>query len=115
MRGILPERIRTRHTKGAIDGRLEWSLARERHRIGELLDRSVLAELGCVDVMKVRRALEAARGGDSAALGAVVPLLSLESWLQVRTGRWSLGEHHDRVSTSGTIAVRQSLAASHGR
>lgn len=115
MRGILPEQIRTRHTKGAIDGRLEWSLVRERERIDELLDRSVLVELGCIDVVKVRRALEAARGGDSPALGAVVPLLSLESWLQVRTGRWSLGTHHDRVGTSGMTAVRHSLAASHGR
>lgn len=115
MRGILPEPIRTRHTKGAIDGRLEWSLVRERDRIDTLLANSLLAELGSVDVIKVRHALEAARGGNSAALGAVVPLLSLESWLQVRTGRWSLGAHHDRISTSSTTAVEPSLAASHRR
>jgi asparagine synthase (glutamine-hydrolysing) len=115
LRDILPEPIRMRHTKGAIDGRLEWSLARERQRIDRLLERSLLAELGCIDVMKVRRALEAARGGDSPALGAVVPLLSLESWLHVRTGRWSLGMSHDHVSTPRTTLVRPPTVASQRR
>lgn len=115
LRDILPEPIRTRHTKGAIDGRLEWSIARERQQIDRLLERSLLAELGCIDVMKVHRALEAARGGDSPALGAVVPLLSLESWLHVRTGRWSLGMSHDHVSTPRTAVGQSSTVASQRR
>lgn len=99
MYGILPELIRSRRTKGAIDGRIEWSLVRERERIDAMLSRSVLGALGCVDVASLKSAVQAAREGDGVSLGAVLPALSLETWLQVRSGRWSLGAHQDRTGT----------------
>ncbi|HJU89124.1 MAG TPA: asparagine synthase-related protein, partial [Gemmatimonadaceae bacterium] len=85
MRGILPERVCHRRAKGTVDGRMVWSLAREKALVDWLLHDPILADLGCIEPAPLRAtALDAARG----ALGHIVPLiaaLSLETWLRVRT------------------------------
>src|SRR5262249_30842643 len=68
LKGVLPEVIRTRRDKGAISGRTRWALGREATTINRMLERSILAELGCVDVPRIRQAIERARNGDDAAL-----------------------------------------------
>jgi asparagine synthase (glutamine-hydrolysing) len=90
MRGILPEVIRVRKTKASIHERLVWSLRREKQRIDEMLDRSVLGELGCVDVPRFKVAVEAARQGDRQSFEQVFPALTLETWLSCRAGRWRM-------------------------
>jgi len=91
MRGYLPELIRTRRWKGAFDGRVAWTLMHARDRVDALLDRPMLAELGCIDVAPLRAALARATTLDGEVeRGHVLNALALELWLRVRAGRWPL-------------------------
>jgi asparagine synthase (glutamine-hydrolysing) len=87
MRGILPERVRTRRGKGGIDARLLWAMARERDRLGELLRDPEIARRGWVRAGALRAAVEAARQGEVRSLPFLLCSLSLETWLAVRAGR----------------------------
>lgn len=89
MRGMLPEEVRTRTGKGTIDARIMWSLTRERRRIDELLRDPILAQLGCIDAHKLRTAVESARHGVVDNLVFLMSALSLETWLSVRSGKWT--------------------------
>jgi asparagine synthase (glutamine-hydrolysing) len=89
MRGLLPEDVRTRPTKGTIDARILWSLQRERARLDQLLRDPILAQLGCVSPEELRRHLDAARRGVPTSLVMLMSALSLETWLSVRSGRWT--------------------------
>jgi asparagine synthase (glutamine-hydrolysing) len=89
MRGLLPDEVRTRVGKGTIDARILWSLERERHRIDALLRDPILGQMGCVDVVKLREAVDRARQGVVQNLVFLMTTLSLETWLSVRAGRWS--------------------------
>jgi asparagine synthase (glutamine-hydrolysing) len=104
MKGVLPESVRTRRDKGVISGRTRWTLSREGAFIGRILKASILAELGCIDVARVRHAIEQGRNGDDAAMFAVARTLALEFWLQVTNHRWA-----DRglptYSAASTLAV----------
>jgi asparagine synthase (glutamine-hydrolysing) len=88
MRGVLPEVVRTRRGKGGIDGRILWSLHRERGRLTTLLRAPRIAREGWVDAAKLREAVERARCGEVRNLVFLLSSLSLESWLAVREGRW---------------------------
>jgi asparagine synthase (glutamine-hydrolysing) len=88
LRGILPEKVRLRQSKGTIDGRLEWSLKQESDRIDQLLRTSVLAELGCVDLPALQKQLAAAQAGDGRSYGDLMAPLSLEAWFAARRGTW---------------------------
>lgn len=88
MRGILPESVRTRRTKGSLHQRYVQSLRRQRSRVDELVDRSILCELGYVRKQPFREAVGAARAGDRRSVDEVMPVLSLETWLAVRHRRW---------------------------
>lgn len=93
MRGCLPEIIRGRRWKGAFDGRIAWSLVHERHRFDALLEHSVLAELGCIEIAPLRAAIEKATTVDGEVeRGQVLNVLALELWLRMRTGRWDRAE-----------------------
>jgi asparagine synthase (glutamine-hydrolysing) len=92
MRGILPEAVRTRTGKGGIDGRLAWSLIREQERIDDMLRDPLLSQLGCVDARKLRSAVNAIRGGQESVVISVIETLSLETWLRVRSSRWTVRE-----------------------
>jgi asparagine synthase (glutamine-hydrolysing) len=93
MRGCLPEVIRARRWKGAFDGRIAWSLMHERHRFDALVEHSVLAELGCIEIAPLRAAIEKATTVDGEIeRGQVLNALALELWLRMRTGRWDRAE-----------------------
>jgi asparagine synthase (glutamine-hydrolysing) len=102
MRGMLPETVRTRRGKGSIDGRIAWSFAQERQRLDALLRDPILAQLGCVDVGKLRVAVDEGRHGEAQARVGVFDALALETWLQVRSGRWtSVGSGARRRAVGG--------------
>lgn len=88
MQGILPEKVRERVGKGANLGGVHQSLRYERQHLEGLLADPLLAQLGCVDTRRLRHAYESAcQSGELFALGAVAYSLSIEEWLQVRSGR----------------------------
>lgn len=87
-RGVLPENVRTRSTKGGIDARILWSLNREKPRLDALLRDPILAQLGCIDADVLRRSVDDARRGISGNNVHLFNALSLETWLSVRNGAW---------------------------
>ena len=92
MRGILPEFVRTRVGKGSGNGLNAWSLAHEQTLAGTLLRQSVLADLGLINLSRVRAAMKStSRGGqhEGAVSARVQATLDVELWLQLRTGRWA--------------------------
>lgn len=89
-RGVLPEAVRTRSTKGGIDARILWSLHRERSRIDDMLKDPILAQLGCVDAAELRNAVNAARCGVPVHNVHLFSALSLETWLRARNGMWNV-------------------------
>ncbi|HEX6133733.1 MAG TPA: asparagine synthase-related protein [Longimicrobiales bacterium] len=89
MRDVLPERVRTRSTKGGIDARILWSLRREQPRLDALLRDPILAQLGCIDPAALRTAVDDARRGLPVHNIQLFSALSLETWLAVRNGAWS--------------------------
>jgi asparagine synthase (glutamine-hydrolysing) len=93
MRGLLPEDVRTRVGKGTIDARILWSMQRERHRLDELLRDPILGQLGCIDPARLRSAVDSARRGVQTNLAFLMCALSLETWLAVRSGRWTAVAH----------------------
>ena len=88
MRGLLPESVRQRRTKGSVVTRVAWSLTKERDRLDMLLKEPLLADLGCVDARQLRRAVELARCGALPNIALLSSTLALETWLAVRAGRW---------------------------
>lgn len=87
MRGVVPEQIRTRSSKGAIDARILWSLTHESARIEKLLKNPILGDLGCVDPIALRKAVEQARTGLHIDSVTLFSALSLETWLSAQAGR----------------------------
>jgi asparagine synthase (glutamine-hydrolysing) len=88
LRGVLPESVRTRRSKAGIVGRTRWSLQREEGVIRDLLRAPIMADLGYIDGAGLRAAVERAVGGDDLLLFEVVRVLSFETWLRGRAGRW---------------------------
>jgi asparagine synthase (glutamine-hydrolysing) len=113
MRGVLPERVRTRPGKGSIDGSLARSLAREAEWMRALLDCSVLVEMGLVNHAALMRAIEEGAQGTDFQRGAIVRTLALECWLQVRSGRWVDLER--KVVESTTTYDQQKVFLNGGR
>ncbi len=104
---VLPEEVRTRSGKGGIDGRVTWSLNRERPLLDRLIRDSHLAELGCVRRSDLASALANACTG-AVSTGLLFVTLALETWLAVRSGWWSRNtvgstmreRHVTRITTS---------------
>ena len=90
MRGILPEQIRTRQSKGGIDARILWSMQRENGFLRSLLHEPILADLGVLDGAELRSAVDEARRGVKHNVVMLMSALSLETWLAVRSGRLAL-------------------------
>ncbi len=88
MRGVLPERLRTRRSKGSIDARIVWSLQHEKAAIDRMLRDPILAQLGCIRPDALRQAVDQARRGLPVHLVHLMSALALETWLAVRAGRW---------------------------
>jgi asparagine synthase (glutamine-hydrolysing) len=89
MRGILPEEVRTRKRKGTIDSRLLWALGKERPRLDALLRDPEIARRGWVRADALRAATDEARRGEARNVVFLLCALSLETWLAVRSGRWT--------------------------
>jgi asparagine synthase (glutamine-hydrolysing) len=90
MRGVLPERVRTRLGEGGIGSRMLWSLNHERRRIESMLRDPMLAQMGFVDAESLRKAYHTARTGTSQLTVPLFSTLALESWLLIESGRWTL-------------------------
>jgi asparagine synthase (glutamine-hydrolysing) len=91
MRGILPEKVRSRIGKGGLSMLLAWSLGAQKELLEPLTKDSVLASLGIVDPVHLRAALFAAPSrphrSDYLHTQVQATLIS-EAWLQLRSGRW---------------------------
>lgn len=88
VRDLLPASVVNRRGKGSIQARVIWSLGKERTRVDELLKNPHLADLGCIDREKLRSACTGTRTSLVPNTN-VMATLSLETWLQVRSGRWA--------------------------
>ena len=91
-RGMLPELVRTRVGKSNGGGLTSWSLAHEQRVVEALLRDSILADLGLIDVHRIRSAVGSARRGghhEESVSARVQLTLDVELWLQVRAGRWA--------------------------
>jgi asparagine synthase (glutamine-hydrolysing) len=83
MKGILPDRIRRRRTKGPPPLRVTWAFHRERSAIERLMKHSILADLGCIQPAKLLERVDYwAHGGQAKDLAHLYSTLALETWLQ---------------------------------
>jgi asparagine synthase (glutamine-hydrolysing) len=101
MRGILPDTVRTRVGKGALDGLNLWSLVHDGRRIEWLLRDPILAQLGCIDPTALRRILDDVRSGRASHEGwrdLINTTLDVEMWLQLRDGRWAADPQSTRTT-----------------
>ena len=92
MRGILPEKVRTRVGKGALDGVAVWSMRHDAERIDLLLRDPILADLGCIDVGALKNVVDDIQNGTASHDGwrdRVNTTLDVEMWLRLRSGRWA--------------------------
>lgn len=80
MASTVPERFRTRATKGHYTDDSAWGLYRNRRRIAGLLANSRLVERGLVDARIANQALESLRIGDGSL--ALTDTLNCERWLR---------------------------------
>lgn len=95
MRGILPEPVRTRIGKGAMDGLNVWSLTHETKYVDDLLRDPILAQLGCIDLPALRAVLGDVRSGRASHDGwrdMINTTLDVEMWLRLRDGRWAAAD-----------------------
>ena len=82
MKGILPEPVRCR-TQNASTGHAAYNgLRKEWPVLEQIVDSSVLVELGAVDRERLRTALHMARQGHAPDLGGLLSTLTLDAWLQ---------------------------------
>jgi asparagine synthase (glutamine-hydrolysing) len=88
MRGLLPDLVRTRVSKGSVGSRMLWSLDHERKVIEWMLQDPILAHMGCVDAARLREAYSEARLGRLPVTIGLFKALALETWLRIRDGRW---------------------------
>jgi asparagine synthase (glutamine-hydrolysing) len=96
MSGIVPDVVRTRIGKGSYTGAVSWWLVRKKEIVEPLMRQPILADLGVIDVSKLRAAMEAAQYERDERIGiggAVLATLSIEAWLQARSGRWPHGPY----------------------
>lgn len=117
---LLPARVRNREGKGAIDGRIVWSLNHHAKVLERLIADSHLADLGCISRERFAAAYQAARRGNSEAGGLLFLTLSLETWLAVRSGWWqrygvSLPAHDGLAFSSSPSNQEQDHAEAHVR
>lgn len=107
MRGIVPDLVRTRVGKGALDGLNAWSLVHERQRLDRLLRDPILAQLQCIEPGTLRRTLDDARNGRGDQSGwqdRINDTLEVEMWLQLRSGRWAATDTQDTSTRNNEVA-----------
>lgn len=92
VKGIVPESVRTRVGKGALDGIHAWMLAQGSVRIRRLLRDPILAELGIVAPTTLRAMIAnapTAHACNDDWRSSLSRTLEVEMWLQLRSGRWA--------------------------
>jgi asparagine synthase (glutamine-hydrolysing) len=94
MRGVLPELIRGRTGKGATGTRATWALEYQRDLLAQLTRDPILAQLGLVDQAALRRRAAFASRGRGQRMLPLLSTLTIETWLQVRAGRWRGSASH---------------------
>jgi asparagine synthase (glutamine-hydrolysing) len=102
MRGVLPEKIRNRRSKGGTDEAFCRTLAYEKHIIGNASTMLVCAK-GYAEPAAVAEAIREASIGKINQSGALSRLLSLEQWLR------SLQTIESRRSTLKVMSQGRSL------
>ncbi len=90
MRGVLPEAVRTRSSKGGMDARIFWTLQHEAPLISALIKDPLLGQMGCINVDELKKMVEIARQGEYAHTVHLFSVLSVETWLRARFGEWPL-------------------------
>ena len=82
MKGILPEPVRCR-TQNVSTGHAAYSgLRKEWPVLDQLVESSMLVDLGVVDRERLRTAMHLARQGHAPNLGGLLSTLTLDAWLQ---------------------------------
>jgi asparagine synthase (glutamine-hydrolysing) len=81
MRGIAPDSLLERKTKGDYSAELYSGLRRRKHRLLELCEGSRLAQLGLIDPDRLRAQLRAVHP-DTRPLASFEPTLGCERWLR---------------------------------
>jgi asparagine synthase (glutamine-hydrolysing) len=104
MGNVLPDVVRARQGKGGVDGRITWSLNREQPLLRRLILDSHLADLGCVRQEELKQAFDNAVAGNTRSVGLLFVTLSLETWLAVRSGRWSRSRSSQPLMSQGVPA-----------
>lgn len=95
LRGILPEKVRTRVGKPGTAMFLAWSFGANRVKLASLTREPILADLGLLDPRRFRAAFDDAAQhatGGGVLLGSLLNTLAVEAWLQHRCGRWPCSE-----------------------
>jgi asparagine synthase (glutamine-hydrolysing) len=88
MQGVLPDEVRVRRGKGGVGARIRWALNAESARIATLTESPILEELGCIRGDMLRRAVKRVQSGRRRRMVDLYATLALETWLQLRSGRW---------------------------
>lgn len=88
LRGVLPEKVRTRRGKGGVGTRMLWALNHEHRLLEKMLRDPVLAQMGFVDAVELRKAYEDARTGKRQLTVPLFSTLALETWLLIKLDRW---------------------------
>lgn len=107
LRGILPDAIRLRKSKGWFGESLFLKLARDRHLIEKWLRSSRAAAYGYLDPTEFCRALERALVGFSRNGYLFLAALSLEIWLQGNKfldAKWQLARVTKRAGDVGDVS-----------
>jgi asparagine synthase (glutamine-hydrolysing) len=94
MKGVLPEVIRTRVLKGGGGDTFAHMFIHQKAFLRELVRDPILADLGLVDRHRLATALEQSSNPATwkgSIQGDVLTTLSVEAWLQLRSGRWPHG------------------------
>ena len=82
MRGVLPERIRRRTQDVSTGHAVYRGLRKEWPFLQQVVDSSILVELGIINRERWQNALHLARQGHALDLGGLVSTLTLDAWLQ---------------------------------
>ncbi|MGH9346858.1 MAG: asparagine synthase-related protein [Vicinamibacterales bacterium] len=91
LRSTLPEEVRLRSTKAILTPRICWAFRNERALLSRLLEAPILADLGCVEPRKLMAAVDSVETLSGSDAGFLFTILSLETWLSVKSGRSTVG------------------------
>ena len=82
MRGVLPEEVRRRKQDASTGHAVYTGLRREWPVLEQVVESSMLVDLGIVDRARLQNAMHLARQGHAFHLGGLLSTLTLDAWLQ---------------------------------